>query len=160
MVFPIRLGALVLLPLLSSNSAAQSVIAGPLTLGAPWARQTAPTQKSGGGYLTIRNGGSSSDRLLAATSPISKRVELHTMAVEKGVMRMRPVPGGIPVPAGKLVELKPGGLHLMFVDLKRPLQIGETFPVTLRFERQGRVTVKVRVRAVGAAMPMEASHAE
>lgn len=159
MTIPIRLGAIILLPLLSSNSAAQSVTAGQLTLAMPWARQTAPTQKSGGGYLTIHNRGSSPDRLLAADSPVSARVELHTMAVEKGVMRMRLVAGGIALPAGKKVELKPGGLHLMFIDLKRPLEVGQTFPVTLRFERQGRVTVKVRVRAVGAAAERELGHA-
>lgn len=122
--------------------------AGPIAIAAPWARATAPGAAVGGGFMVLENAGAD-DRLVAASSPVSATVELHTMSMENNVMRMREVPA-IDLPAGQRVELRPGGLHIMFIDLKAPLQAGETFPVRLRFEKAGEVEVTFKVEAMGA----------
>ena len=110
-----------------------------------WARPTVEGQGGGGGFLKI-TGGASADRLLSGSTSASSTVELHTMTMDGDVMRMRQVPG-IDVPAGGTVELKPGGLHIMFMGLKQPLKAGDTFPLTLRFEKAGEVKVDVKVSA-------------
>lgn len=113
------------------------------TIEQPWARPTVQGQAAGGGYLRII-GGHETDRLVGARAAIAGRVELHSMTMDGNVMRMRQVEA-IDVPAGKTVELKPGGLHLMFMDLKTPLRTGISFPLTLRFEKAGDVPVEVKV---------------
>lgn len=115
----------------------------------PWTRATATGQAVGGGYLTLRNPGPVADRLLGARSPAAERVELHSMAMEGDVMKMRPV-DAVDVPAGGSVELKPGGLHLMLLGLKKPLQPGQSVPLTLRFEKAGEVPVQLQVQGSGA----------
>jgi len=115
----------------------------------PYARATAPGAAVGGGYATIRNTGTSADRLVGATSPVSARAELHEMAVVDNVMRMREVKG-IDVPANGALELKPGGYHLMFMELKAPLKQGDKVPVTLKFEKAGDVKVELSVEGMAA----------
>jgi copper(I)-binding protein len=116
----------------------------------PQARATAPSQPTGGGYFAIVNTGREADRLVGASAPtVADRVELHRMQMEGDVMRMREV-GTIDVPAGQTVELRPGGLHLMLMGLKKPLVAGQAFPVTLRFEKAGAVEVQMQVVAPGA----------
>ncbi len=119
-----------------------------------WARPTVPGQAAGGGFLRI-TGGATADRLVSASAGVSRTVELHTMVMEGDVMRMREI-GAIDVPAGKTVELRPGGLHVMFIGLHEPLKVGDSFPLTLRFEKAGEVKVdmKVMTQAGGPAMPM------
>jgi copper(I)-binding protein len=95
-------------------------------------------------------GGGAPDKLLGASSEVAGRVELHTMEMEGDVMRMREV-GTIEVPAGKTVELKPGGLHIMFMDLKKPLANGSSFPLTLRFEKAGEMKINVQVQSKAPA---------
>ena len=126
---------------------------GSITIGHPYARSTVPGQPAGGGFLKLDNQGGD-DKLLAATSPVSKAVELHTMSMDGDVMRMRQV-DAIDLPAGKTVELKPGGLHMMFVGLKAPLKAGDKFPLVLKFEKAGEVTVEVHVETpkAGDAAP-------
>ena len=121
---------------------------GKLTIVHPYARATAAAQPVGGGYLKITNQGAD-DRLMSATAEVSKAVELHSMAMEGDVMRMRQV-DGIALPAGQSVELKPGGLHMMFIGLKAPLKAGAEFPLRLKFEKAGSVTVMVHVEEAGA----------
>jgi len=116
-----------------------------------WARPTVAGQSGGGGFLTI-TGGAAADRLLSASASVSKAVELHKMEMDGNVMRMRPVDGGIDVPAGAMVKLQPGGLHIMFIGLNKTLKAGDSFPMTLRFEKAGEVKVDVQV---SAAMPAE-----
>jgi copper(I)-binding protein len=116
---------------------------GAITVVHPYARFTVAGQKAGGGFMSIENKGAA-DRLVAASTPASERVELHTMRMEGDVMRMRQVEG-IDVPAGKTVELAPGGHHLMLMGLKAPLTVGTPFALTLRFQRAGEVTVQVEV---------------
>jgi periplasmic copper chaperone A len=98
-------------------------------------------------YLTIRNSASAPDRLIKASSAIAKNVELHTMSLNDGVMEMRPVEA-IDVPASGEVALKPGGFHVMLIGLNKALTPGETFDVTLQFEKAGPVTVQASVRAL------------
>ncbi len=120
-----------------------------IDIGHPYARVTAAGQPTGGGYLSLDNKGRD-DRLLSATAAVSAGVELHSMSMEGDVMRMRQV-DGIALPGGKKVELKPGGLHIMFVGLKAPLKAGDKFPMKLKFEKSGEVEVIVNVEAPKAA---------
>ena len=113
-----------------------------------WARPTVAGQAGGGGFLRITS--ATADRLDPASAPISKTVELHTMQMDGDVMRMREIPA-IEIPAGQTVELKPGGLHVMFIGLTRKLDNGASFPLTLRFEKAGEVTADVKVRTQGPA---------
>ncbi|WP_263588862.1 copper chaperone PCu(A)C [Sphingopyxis sp. GC21] len=124
-----------------------------------WSRETAAGQAVGGGFLTITNSGSRDERLLSGTTPVAAEVQLHTMTMDGGVMRMRQVTDGIAIPAKGSVELKPGSYHIMFMGLRRQLRQGERFPVALRFQRAGSVTVQFTVQPVAATGPMEGSHA-
>ena len=110
----------------------------------PWARATAPGAQVAAGYMLIRNQGSAADRLVGASSPVSARVELHVHLNEGGVMKMREVKG-YDVPAKGGFELKPGGAHLMFIDIKHPFKEGEKVPVRLKFERAGEVAAEFHV---------------
>ena len=133
-------------------AAAVAIAAGEpaLQIRNPQARATAPSQPAGGGYVAIVTRGREADRLVGASAPgVADRVEVHRMQMEGDVMRMREV-GTIDVPAGATVELQPGGLHLMLMGLKRPLVAGQSFPVTLRFEKAGAVEVEMKVVAPGA----------
>ena len=131
---------------------------GALAIGHPYARATVPGQPAGAGYLKLDNQGPADERLLGASAAtVAERVELHTMAMEGDVMRMRS-PDAIDLPAGGSVELKPGGTHLMLVGLKAPLKAGDKFPLTLRFEKAGQVEVVVNVEAPGTADRHGAHH--
>ncbi|UVK50558.1 copper chaperone PCu(A)C [Mesorhizobium sp. AR02] len=139
---------------------AQSVLAhefkvGDLEIGHPWSRATPAGAKVAGGYFTITNNGSTPDRLVSISSDISDKAELHEMGVKDGVMTMRPVVGGLEIPAGGKVVLGPGGYHVMFMDLKQPPKQGEMFAATLTFEKAGTVTVEFAVQAMGSAAPQE-----
>ena len=136
--------------LLGSAAAAQDYKAGSLTIDQPWAR--ASVTETGAAYMTITNHGTAPDELVAAAAPVAGKVELHTHIAEGDVMRMRPV-GEIDIGAGQSAMLKPGGLHIMLMDLKGPLKEGETFPLTLTFKKAGDVTVNVPVQAAGAGAP-------
>jgi periplasmic copper chaperone A len=124
-----------------------AVTAGDLTISGAWARTMLPGQPTGGGYLTITNKGSAADRLLSVTSGSAGMVEIHSMEMNGNVMVMRPVEGGLEIPPGATVELKPGGLHMMFMSVKKPFKTGATVEVTLKFERAGTVNVKLPVQA-------------
>ena len=129
---------------------AHSFKLGDITIGHPYARTTAAGQASGGGYLKLENSGAD-DKLLSASADVAASVELHSMSMEGDVMRMRQV-DGIALPKGKTVELKPGAFHIMFMGLKAPLKNGDKFPLKLRFEKAGEVTVTVNVEAGGGEL--------
>jgi len=114
-----------------------------------WSRATPPGAKIAAGYLTIRNQGAAADRLIGASSPAAARVEPHVTEKQGEVMRMREVKG-YDVPAKGSYELKPGGAHLMLVDIKRPLKEGDKVPLVLRFQKAGEVKVDLEVKALGA----------
>lgn len=122
---------------------------GDLEIEHPWSRATPAGAQVAGGYLTITNTGSSPDRLLSISSDISAEAELHEMGVKDGVMTMRPVSGGLEIPAGGKLALAPGGYHLMFIGLKQQPKQGETFSATLTFEKAGTVTVEFAVEGMG-----------
>jgi periplasmic copper chaperone A len=113
-----------------------------------WARATPPGAKIGAGYLTLR--AAAADRLLGASSPAAERVEMHQTLREGDIARMREVKA-VDVPAGKTVEFKPNGSHLMLVNLKAPLKAGARVPLTLRFEKAGEVKAELEVRPLGTA---------
>jgi hypothetical protein len=97
-------------------------------------------------YLVLANGGGAADRLIAAQADVSNAVEIHETKMEGDVMRMAQVEGGIELPAGGQVELKPGGYHVMLIGLTRDLNVGEKFPVTLQFESGNSLVVEAEVR--------------
>ena len=144
-----------------SGAAAQDYTLGSLTVGQPWARATPKGAPMAGGYLTITNKGTAPDRLVGGSVPFAGRFELHEMTVEQGVMRMRPLGQGLEIKPGQTVELKPGGLHVMFLDLKQPLRAGERQKGTLVFEKAGTVAVEYAVGPIGGpapASPAPAAH--
>ena len=123
---------------------------GDLVIQEPWARATPAAASVGAGYVTITNEGLEPDRLISGEAAFAGRVEVHEMAMVDGVMRMRPLASGIELAPGETVTLEPGGLHLMFQQLREPLLEGETHAATLVFERAGRVEVEVEVRSMAA----------
>jgi copper(I)-binding protein len=123
----------------------------------PWARATAPGAKVAGGYMLIRNAGGAADRLVAASSPAAARVELHVHINDNGVMKMREVPG-YDVPAKGSFELKPGGAHLMFMDIRRPFKEGEKVTVKLKFEKAGEVSAEFHVGRLGGSTAPASHH--
>lgn len=127
----------------------QAVTVGDLELTAGFTRAMLPGQPVGGGFVTITNTGHHDDVLVSAESPTSGRVELHEMAMENNVMKMRPLKDGIPLPAGQTVELKPGGLHLMFMEVKEPFVEGASVPVTFTFKNSGSIEVTLPVAPAG-----------
>ncbi|AZO11416.1 copper chaperone PCu(A)C [Mesorhizobium sp. M3A.F.Ca.ET.174.01.1.1] len=128
---------------------------GDLEIGHPWSRATPPGAKVAGGYFSVTNKGAAPDRLVSVSSDICEKAELHEMGVKDGVMTMRPVGGGLEIPAGGKVALKPGGYHLMFVGLKRQPKQGEKFQATLTFEKAGSVTVDFAVEGMGETADMD-----
>ena len=148
-------GAAFATPGLAPQAFAHDYTVGSLQISHPWARATAPTAKAGGGYVVITNKGTTPDRLVAAESNASQKVEIHEMKMDGNVMRMRELAGGLEIPAGGSVMLKPGGYHIMFMDLKGPLSKGSEVPVTLVFEKAGKIDVKFNVQDMGAAEPMK-----
>ncbi|MXR36434.1 copper chaperone PCu(A)C [Craterilacuibacter sinensis] len=127
-----------------------------LTIQHPWSRVMPAASVNGAAYFLIENTGKQADRLLGAQTPRAKKAELHTHIHDNGVMRMREVEGGVAVPAGQTVKFAPGGLHVMLMGLNSPLQKGEHFPLTLKFERGGEVKLDVVVEdGMPAAMPMQ-----
>ncbi|MFZ4531101.1 MAG: copper chaperone PCu(A)C [Alsobacter sp.] len=142
-----------------SSAPAHDYKAGPLVIDHPWARATPGGATVGGGYLVVTNSGGVADRLVAVAAPdLAGRVEIHEMATTNGIMTMRALPAGLPIPPGGKIELKPGGFHVMFMDLKRPLAAGESVPAVLTFEKAGAVPVSFKVEAIGASQPKGHAH--
>lgn len=141
---------LALTALLPAPAVAHDYKLGTLEIVHPWTRATPPTAKVGGGFLTIANKGATPDRLIAVRSPASLKVEVHEMKMDGSVMRMREVEKGLEIPPGSTVTLKPGGYHIMFMELKAPLMKDAKVPVTLVFEKAGSIDVEFAVEAMGA----------
>jgi uncharacterized protein YcnI/copper(I)-binding protein len=124
--------------------------AGSIVVEAPWSRATPGGAKVAGGYMKITNTGKEPDRLVGGSLPVAARMETHEMTTENGVMKMRHLPAGLEIKPGETVELKPGGYHLMFMDLRQGLKDGQTIKGTLNFEKAGPLEVEYRVGAIGA----------
>ena len=148
--------ALLAAALVSNLAAAADYTLGDLAIHKPWARASIGQAQAGAAYVTVMNKGSLPDRLIAVEGAVANRVELHNHMMEGGVMKMRPVKA-IEVAPGEPAVLKPGGLHIMLMGLKAPLVKGESFPLTLVFERAGRVEIEVSV-GEGTAMEHQMDH--
>ena len=129
---------------------AESYRSGSLEITRPWARATPKGATVAGGYMQIRNSGTTPDRLIGGSSDAAQRFEIHTMTMDQGVMRMRELKDGLEIKPGETIELRPGSLHVMFVDLKQPLAKGQPVKAALIFEKAGRVDVDFAVEAIGA----------
>src|ERR1700753_4516454 len=127
--------------LIAAPASAAEVKAGDLVITQAWSRATPNGAKIGAGYFTIENKGTTADKLVGVTGDVSPRIEVHEMSMNNGVMKMRPVDGGLTLDPGKTVKLAPSGYHLMIMDLKSPLKQGGKVPVTLEFEKAGKVAV-------------------
>ncbi|WP_322517254.1 copper chaperone PCu(A)C [Rhodopseudomonas palustris] len=143
---------------LLSVAAAQAVEikAGDLVITQAWSRATPGGAKVAGGYLTIENKGATADRLIAGSADVAGKFEIHEMSMDNGVMKMRQLDKGLPIEPGKTVKLAPGGYHIMLMDLKGALKEGEKVPVTLQFEKAGKVEVTLDVAGIGAKSPGDA----
>jgi copper(I)-binding protein len=152
------IGAALVLSLgVAGASHAEDVKAGDLVISQAWARATPGGAKVGGGYLTIENKGAAPDKLIGGSTDAAAKLEVHQMSMANGVMKMHPVEGGLVIEPGKTVKLAPGGYHLMMTDLKHPFKQGDKVPVTLDFEKAGKVNVSLDVQGIGAQAPHAAS---
>ena len=136
--------------ILMSPALAKDYAAGSLKIEQPWARATPKGAPVGGGYLTITNTGTAPDRLLGGSVSVSSGFEIHEMAMDNGVMKMRMLSQGLEIKPGETVTMKPGGYHLMFTGLKGQLKQGGSFPGTLQFEKAGKVEVEFGVQGMAA----------
>ncbi|MCF6302462.1 MAG: copper chaperone PCu(A)C [Devosiaceae bacterium] len=136
------------------------VVFGDLQLSGAFTRAMPPRAVTGGGFLTIVNNGDQDDRLVSITSSVTEHVELHIMSMDGEVMKMQSQPDGFIIPAGETTELKPGGKHIMFINVETPFTKGDDVKVTLHFERAGDVEMTLRVLEIGAKgmMPMGMDH--
>lgn len=135
---------------------AQAAQAAGLSVSGAWTRATPAGAKVAGAYVAIANRGPKPDVLTGGRFDVAGRVEVHDMTMTGGVMRMRRLENGLEIPAGGAVELRPGGLHLMLMDLKRPLKQGETIRGVLTFRDAGDIEVAMPVEAAGAPAPGKA----
>lgn len=121
-----------------------------------WARATTSTAKVGGAFMTMKAVGGA-DRVVSASSPVAEKIELHETINDGGVMKMREVPQMV-LAAGQAMVLTPGSYHILLIGLKKPLNRGESFPLTVAFEKAAPVTVTVTVQAAGASAPSHQGH--
>lgn len=129
----------------SSLSYAQHYTVGDIHVFDPYARPTVSHQPTGAAYVGLENMGKAADRLVSASSPVAKRVEIHTMSMDNNVMKMKEV-GEIQLAPDTEVVMKPGdGYHLMLIGLNQRLKAGDKFPMTLVFEKAGKVEISVPV---------------
>ena len=131
---------------------AHEIKVGDIVIDHPWSRQSPKAADVGAGFMRITNTGAADDRLVKVESPVSKTAQLHDMKMDGDVMKMVEVPGGIAIPAGATVELKPRALHVMFMGLQSQLREGEDFKARLTFEKAGTVEVEFEVKGPGAQM--------
>ena len=146
------------LPGIAEPVADKTYKAGALVIEAPWARATPGGAKVGGAYLKITNTGTEPDRLVGGSLPIATAVEVHEMSMTDGVMKMRKLEKGLEIKPGQTVELKPGGYHLMFTDLREGLKQGQPVKGTLQFEKAGSVEVEYKVEPIGSQGTAKKGH--
>ena len=137
---------------------ARDYTVGSIRINHPWTRATPKGATIAAGYMTIVNAGAAPDRLIGGSSPVAGGLQVHSMVMDNGVMKMRPVEGGLEVKPGETVELKPGAFHIMLMDLKRPLEKGQLIKGTLEFEKAGKVEIEYTVEGIGASSPSAGGH--
>jgi copper(I)-binding protein len=142
----------------ASDATAEDFSIGTLQIGNPWTRATPKGSTVAGAYMKITNQGSAPDRLVGGSAAVAGRFEVHSMVMEQGVAKMRPVEGGLEIKPGETVELKPGSLHVMLMGLKQPLEKGQKVKGTLQFEKAGKVEIEYAVEALGVSTPAKHGH--
>ena len=153
---PNKLAAALILYSLAAPALAEEIRAGDLVITQAWSRTTPGGAKVAGGYLTIENKGTAPDRLIGGAGDVADKIQVHEMAMNDGVMTMRPLDNGLAIEPGQTVKLAPGGYHLMLTDLKKTLKQGDKVLLTLEFEKAGKVKVSFDVQGVGAQGPTAA----
>jgi copper(I)-binding protein len=131
------------------HASAHEYTLGTIRIIHPWSRATPPGAQTGGSYMKLENKGAA-DRLVSISTNVADAAELHSMSMEGDVMKMQRLDKGVELPADKTVELKPGGLHIMLVGLKASLKEGQSFPLKLKFEKAGEISVDVKVDSITA----------
>lgn len=126
--------------------ACQTAFAAGIDIDNAWARTTVPGMSMGGVFMEIENEGKADDVLLGGSTPVAERVEIHNHINDNGVMRMREVAGGLPLPKNQEIVLQPGSYHIMLMGLKAPLKEGDKFPLTLRFKNAKSKTITVETK--------------
>jgi copper(I)-binding protein len=134
---------------MGTNAMANDYKVGSIEISSPWSRATPKGAQTAIGYMTIKNNGTTPDRLVGGSIDVADRFQLHAMTMEDGIAKMREL-SDIEIKPGQSVEFKPGGDHVMFVNLKRPLSKGDHLSGTLVFERAGKVNVEYSVESLGA----------
>jgi hypothetical protein len=150
---PLILLLAVLFALPGKTAFAHDYKLGVLEIGNPWSRATPKGAATGAGYLTIKNTGSTPDRLVSASLSGATTGQVHQMTMDNGVMKMRELANGLEIKPGETVELKPESFHVMFVGLKEPLVQGQMVKGTLTFEKAGTLNVEFSVEAAGTSKP-------
>lgn len=148
-----------ILGLTSTFASAHDFKLGPLEIEHPYARATPPNAPVSGGYMTIRNTGTEADRLIAGEAGFADRVEIHEMAMDNDVMKMRQLSDGLEIPAGGEVVLKPGGFHVMFIGIDSQFKAGEMRKATLTFKNAGTIELEFQVEDM-KAMQGEMKHGD
>src|SRR5258708_34700484 len=138
---------------LSSSAHAYDYKVGALEIDHPWSRAVPKGATVAAGYLTIKNTGTEPDRLVSGSTPVAGKFEFHEMSMDKGVMRMRPVTGGVAIKPGETVQLKTQSMHIMMMGLKQPIEKGKSFKGSLLFEKAGAVEIDFAVDGVRCAPP-------
>ena len=126
---------------------------GSVQITQPWARATPKGASAGAAYMTVTNKGTTPERLSCVSSDVAAVCQIHEMSMVDGVMKMRPVEGGLEIKPGETVTLKPGGFHVMLLNLRHPLQQGQSLEATLKLETAGTVQVQFPIAAIGAPAP-------
>lgn len=135
--------------LISTHAMATDYKVGSIAIISPWSRATPKGAPTAIGYMTIKNAGTVPDRLIGGSVEVAKEFQLHSMAMENGVAKMRELKA-VDLGPGQKVEFKPGGSHVMFVGLKQPLHEGEHVKGALTFEHAGTVQIEYDVQGIGA----------
>jgi copper(I)-binding protein len=147
------LGAVAFGSAAAKDTAATTVEVGDLLIDTPWTRATPGGAKVGAGYMSIVNRGDAADRLVSGASDIAERIEIHTMTMDGGVMRMRQLKDGLVLAPKSVTDLKPGGYHVMFIGLKKSIGKGDKVAVQLTFEKAGTVDLALTAAPIGAMSP-------
>lgn len=134
-------------------AAAAQYHVGSLQISQPWARATPKGADSGAAYMTVTNTGTKPERLSCVSSAAAAKCQIHLMSLDNGIMKMRPVKGGVEIRPGETVTFKPGGYHMMLVDLKAPLVQGKTVAATLKVNTGATAQVEFPIAAIGAPAP-------
>ena len=153
MTAPLAAAAALYAALVSPEAAAGDYDVGSIHISQPWSRATPKGAAAGAGYMTLTNKGAAPERVSCVSDDASAQCQIHSMTMDGGVMKMRPLEGGLEIKPGESVTLKPGAYHMMFLALKHPLEQGGTVKATLKFDHAGTIDVEFPVLAIGAPAP-------